>query len=172
MNIVNSTVILKFDKSIDPNELMKSNFIYVKNRKKKKFNPFNCICLKKPNTKSYFFIYRNGKGILLGCRSLKEIWDAIDWLDNELGTNSQFQFKNFVSSIDLFEPIDLRVLHSKLTPGTCLFEPELFPALSIDILGGKALVFRTGKVIVTGFDNLEDLKEAEKKVFGLVFDQP
>ena len=172
MSFVNSTVTFDTKETIDLEILRKSDFVYTKRYKRwkrKKYNPFVCVYVKEPNTNHLFSVYATGKGLLLGCKSIDEIANAMKWFDKTFNTTSVHECKNLVHSFDTFTNLDLSKLFYA-NKGSFL-EPELFPSLTLDVAQGKALIFRTGKIILTGFRNEQQIKEAELEVYRLIGDQ-
>lgn len=70
---------------------------------------------------------------------------------------------NLVASGDLHQSLDLERLCIAVRD-RAEYEPEQFPGLVYTLSKGKALVFATGKIVITGVTSWE---EAETAVAGL-----
>jgi transcription initiation factor TFIID TATA-box-binding protein len=108
-------------------------------------------------------VARTGKYIISGATSKKELQNTrsnvLDLLEEMDVTSSQedlhFSIKNMVFTYDLENSIDLSALAIHAGLENVEYEPEQFPGLifrppSIDSV---ALVFATGKVVITGVTN-------------------
>jgi transcription initiation factor TFIID TATA-box-binding protein len=112
-------------------------------------------------------IFSSGKVVLTGIRdtqALKEGLETLVRLLREAGVNTYPQprvaITNIVCSYDLGKYINLNKVVITLNLENIEYEPEQFPGLVYRIPDPKivALLFSSGKIILTGGKNLEDVK--------------
>ncbi|KAF5037665.1 Transcription factor TFIID [anaerobic digester metagenome] len=114
-------------------------------------------------------VYRSGKYIFTGLKDLAhldETWAEflerlVPYIDVDLAVPPTV--RNMVLLEDLGRPIDLERL-CIAARDRAEYEPEQFPGLVYTLPKGKALVFATGKIVITGVTSWE---EAETAVAGL-----
>ena len=100
-------------------------------------------------------VYRSGKYIFTGLKDpehVVETWtEFIDLLAPYIDTNRAQApaIRNMVLLEDLGRPIDLERV-CLAARDRAEYEPEQFPGLVYTLQKGKALLFSTGKVIITG----------------------
>lgn len=122
--------------------------------------------LKSPTMKGRVSIFRSGKMISVGTKSSEEAFDDLKTameiivdagLTKPITLN--MEVRNMVASVDLErEDIDLNLFASKFYEVT--YEPEQFPGAIcrlIDFPGVTILLFSTGKAVITGVRNLDQL---------------
>ena len=150
MKIVNVVATARLHKSMDLNVLDGYN--------PKKFN--GAIVKRR---KATFLIFSNGKIVVNGVPTLRQVQLAC----NELGSELQIKIgkvtaQNIVGSgcIEPLRPADLyRWLGKKFNPS---MEPELFPGICLRIGGAAVRLFRTGKYFITGVKNVHTLRAVNK----------
>ena len=141
-----------------------------------------------PNSKCTALIYRTGKVGLVGGRSLSELDMYADMLVTAIGSTfkrTEIIIYNIVGSYDCLHRIFLEslynfVISSKNTADDgrilsflkILFDPEFFPAVKIrpyhDLDDNTTcLIFRSGKLIVTGSSSMHTLNSAANIVYNL-----
>jgi transcription initiation factor TFIID TATA-box-binding protein len=111
-------------------------------------------------------IFGSGKMISVGTKSpensFKELRKSIKILKNHGLIESKKitpQVRNMVAKIDFKQKLDIETL-SKSIPKS-MYEPEQFAALIHRIItGGVALIFSSGKVVIAGCKNFEELNLA------------
>ena len=134
------------------------------------FNPvkYNPVVIRIKNPKSTFNIFASGKLICTGTRSIndaKKVTRRISQLISECTANPLVKYDNFrilnlVYSGSVRKKINLNNIYYKFDK--CIYEPELFPGMKIPIPVCKntsnvvALLFNSGKIIITGLKEKED----------------
>lgn len=110
-------------------------------------------------------IYSSGIARCTGARSVDEALVAIEGIATLLrnvGLSLQdpaVEVKNVVCLFDLGADVDLARL-ARLLPGTVEYEPEQFPGATVRLgSNGSLLLFRSGKVVVTGVRTVEEAEE-------------
>lgn len=73
---------------------------------------------------------------------------------------SEFQITNIVFVSDLGTDIKLNELAITLGLENVEYEPEQFPGLVYRLNQGVILIFSSGRLVLTGFINIEDAKQA------------
>jgi transcription initiation factor TFIID TATA-box-binding protein len=145
------------------------NVEYNKNR----FSALVMRLRKKP--RSTCLIFRNGKLVLTGCKSVLQCRDdsrKIARIIQKLGYDvkiSNGKIENMVGSFDCGIKLDLTSLATK-TGSKASFEPELFPGLIYTLHNKcKATLFRSGKINITGAKCEEELNDAFDNIFTYLF---
>lgn len=84
---------------------------------------------------------------------------------------SQFKIQNMTATCDLGFPIRLESFLYKY-PTQCTYEPELFPGLSYRMEKPKVtiLVFVSGKIVITGAKDPEDLAGSVRQIYDKLFE--
>jgi len=120
-------------------------------------------------------IFSSGKVICTGARNKDDINIALEKLRkklNEAGIRlrgtPKVEVQNIVASSDLELKVNLDVLATE-----CMnteYEPEQFPGLVFRLDEPKTvmLIFRSGKIIITGAKNTSDIKKAAEKTKEMV----
>jgi transcription initiation factor TFIID TATA-box-binding protein len=112
-------------------------------------------------------IFSSGKVVLTGIRDTKALKDGVKILVQSLkeaGVNTfpqpRVAITNIVCSYDIGKYINLNKVVITLNLENIEYEPEQFPGLVYRISDPKivALLFSSGKIILTGGKNLEDVK--------------
>jgi len=128
------------------------------------------ICrIKKPKTT--ILLFRSGKIVCTGARSLKDVKEVIDILITKLAAigvkvdkSPEITVQNLVATCDLNvdQQLKLHAIAIVLGLENIEYEPEQFPGLVYRIKDPKAvaLIFSTGKVVCTGAKRLEDIEKA------------
>lgn len=75
-----------------------------------------------------------------------------------------FRIENIVATVILEHPIDIDILEEELS--NIVYKPEQFPGIifRVDKPKATALIFRSGKMVVTGTKSISQLVEAVKKI--------
>jgi transcription initiation factor TFIID TATA-box-binding protein len=139
--------------------------------------------LRYPRHGATALVFKNGKIVIVGCKSEQQIEEILNQIYNDLskiaisktGKKPEYKITNIVLMEDLKSPIN----QSKLLSENYLisnedisieYEPEQFPGTIIRISNplSTALVFRNGKIIISGFDNMEQGKKALKKLLNFL----
>jgi transcription initiation factor TFIID TATA-box-binding protein len=112
-------------------------------------------------------IFSSGKVVLTGIRDSHALQEGLEIIVRSLrdaGVNTypepQVAVTNIVCSYDLGKYINLNKVVITLNLENIEYEPEQFPGLVYRIADPKivALLFSSGKIILTGGKNLEDVK--------------
>jgi len=165
-NIVSS---ITLDRHLDLKQLAKK----VKEIDNPKQFPGVIYRLEEP--KLAMLIFRTGKVICSGARSRKNIDDAVEKLLKTLKKAGQkvkgkpsIEIQNIVASSSLDFKVNLDVLATE-----CMnteYEPEQFPGLVFRLEQPKTvmLIFRSGKIIITGAKTPKDVAKAAQKTKEIV----
>lgn len=164
--IVNSTLTIKLRHPLNFDDLKKSPHvkkITKKHTRTKQVNSFCAVTWTKPITKETMIMNRNGKIVILGCKSEDQGKDVAKWIleqmsDNELEQDlvqhnivAHGQFD--VSKLNLDET--LKKFHEK--GRFALYEPELSAPIKYYLERATCLLFQNGKAILTGIRTLVEL---------------
>jgi len=110
-------------------------------------------------------IYRSGKYIIVGVKSLEDIKSAFDELIVALSPYidpdvvEEPRVSNIVALKNYGRKIDFSSLQEYFREYDIDYEPEQFPGLILHCKSCTALIFSTGKVIVTGAKTMSQLNE-------------
>lgn len=181
MPIVSSTATVKFGPQ-DLSFLRKSNYVHVKTKKDRRprqSSAFKHVILKHPDKNVVALIYESGRCVILGSRSCNELLLARDWLQGILGpSSSTVDVANLVYVSDTLTNLDLNETHIIIAlirddHNFGGFNPEISPALiykSNMILKAKAMVYRSGKITITGVRTCDDVNAVreELETYGIV----
>jgi transcription initiation factor TFIID TATA-box-binding protein len=159
-NIIASNIIAD---SIDLVELSNK----VKNCKLNKKHITNAV-YRIENPKIASLIFSSGKIVLTGIRNNQALTDGLAIIIKSLhgaGIDTlkepKIAITNMVCSYDLGKYINLNKVVVTLNVENIEYEPEQFPGLVYRIKDPKivVLIFSSGKIILTGGKNLEDIKK-------------
>ena len=171
MDIVNIVAVAKMKKSFDLDLLLNKldNTERAPSWLKMRLKPEN----------NYIAFYRSGKFLITGLKINKRIDDIskrvinllIDaGIDNSL---ENIEIKNIVCTDEFKLDISLGEILSSLNTSTASFEPEQFPGLFYkDDAGISYTLFSSGKIIITGFKDIELAKKNLKKFKKLLSSLP
>lgn len=121
--------------------------------------------LEKPRIAS--LIFSSGKVVLTGIRDTQALKDGLDIIVRSLREAGVATYEeprvaitNIVCSYDIGKYINLNKVVITLNLENIEYEPEQFPGLVYRIADPRivALLFSSGKIILTGGKNLEDVK--------------
>ena len=127
--------------------------------------------IKEPKTA--MLLFRSGKVVCTGAKSLADVRTAIDQLVKQLGAigvpvtkKPEVIVQNIVASADLGCVINLNVIAISLGLDRVEYEPEQFPGLVYRIDEPKvvALLFGSGKIVITGAKKTEDIDVAVQRI--------
>ncbi len=131
--------------------------------------------LNKP--KCTMLIFRNGKIVCTGAKSIEEVHKAVSILANSIAKlgfsierTPKIIIQNFVATYDLGFKLNLTKTALELGLEQVEYEPEQFPGLVYRMKVPKVvlLLFTTGKVVITGGKSVKEVKQAGKKLHGLL----
>jgi transcription initiation factor TFIID TATA-box-binding protein len=123
------------------------------------------IKLQKP--KSTILLFRSGKVVITGTKSVKSLPNIVSKvrkrlisLDIELDQEPKIKVENVVSSGSFGIPLNLDFI--SLTLDRTIYEPEVFPGLIYKVEDPKVcfLIFSSGNIICTGAKNNKDIVTA------------
>ncbi|AGB31723.1 transcription factor [Natrinema pellirubrum DSM 15624] len=121
------------------------------------------------NPKSAALIFRSGKIVCTGAKStdavhesLHIVFDKLRELQIQVEKNPEIIVQNIVSSADLGRTLNLNAIAIGLGLENIEYEPEQFPGLvyRLDQPEVVALLFGSGKLVVTGGKKGDDAKQA------------
>mgnify|MGYP005851066817 CR=1 FL=1 len=131
----------------------------------KRLNRFPCIMFKLDSISCILF--KNGKIIITGIRSLEQVPSLQKLLEKELKLlnipilgDIEIKVQNIVAMTHLHKTINLELLCLSLN--NCIYEPEQFPAAIVKNTGGKGvfLIFSNSKIIILGLKDVETLESS------------
>jgi transcription initiation factor TFIID TATA-box-binding protein len=129
-----------------------------------------------PNSR-YVAFYPNGNVLVAGCVSLEESRSVLRGVERVLAdfmkepvSSRDIIIQNIVATSDLGRTIGLEEIAGSLQPMDVEFEPEQFPAVILRIPRPSAVVllFSSGKFVVTGTREFEDLDQVVSHVRNLL----
>ncbi len=127
--------------------------------------------LKEPKTATLLF--RSGKVVCTGAKSLDEVKLAISKVSKQIGRagieikiEPKIEVQNIVASSDLGQEINLNAIAISLGLEKVEYEPEQFPGLVYRLDSPKVVVllFGSGKLVCTGARKPSDVGDAEQKI--------
>ena len=130
------------------------------------------VCrIKEPRTA--MLLFRSGKVVCTGARSIADVDAAIGILARRIaaaGTpvvkKPEILVQNIVGSADLGTVLNLNTIAITLGLDRVEYEPEQFPGLVYRLDDPKVvtLIFGSGKIVLTGARNTEDMQAAVKRI--------
>lgn len=127
--------------------------------------------LKEPKTATLLF--RSGKVVCTGAKSLNDVRTAIRTVAKQIGAagieidrDPEIQVQNIVASSDLEQEINLNAIAISLGLERVEYEPEQFPGLVYRLDDPKVVVllFGSGKLVCTGARKPEDVERAVERI--------
>jgi len=127
--------------------------------------------LKEPKTA--ILLFRSGKVVCTGAKSLENVKTAIDLVGQQIAAagipvikNPEIVVQNIVASSDLGAQINLNAIAISLGLEKVEYEPEQFPGLvyRIDVPKVVVLLFGSGKLVCTGARKPSDVEQAVEKI--------
>ncbi|MFB6311917.1 MAG: TATA-box-binding protein [Salinirussus sp.] len=125
------------------------------------------------NPKSAALIFRSGKIVCTGAKStsdvhesLRIVFDKLRDLNIEVADEPEIIVQNIVTSADLGRNLNLNAIAIGLGLENIEYEPEQFPGLvyRLDEPDVVALLFGSGKLVITGGKEPKDAEEAVDKI--------
>ena len=119
--------------------------------------------------KAAALIFRSGKVVCTGAKSVDDVTTALEYVFDELrelgvdvATSPDIEIQNIVSSGDLDHTLNLNAIAIGLGLESVEYEPEQFPGLvyRLDDPDVVALLFGSGKLVITGGTQLDDAEKA------------
>ncbi len=150
--------------------------------KNTEYNPerFPGLFLRLRHPKCVIIIFRNGKIILTGLKSLSHVDLVIERLILRLMEKTKIKLTrnsikaeivNIVVTADFYKKINLDLAAIKLE--NAIYEPEVFPGIVFKVLTpikSVFLIFSTGKIVMTGIRN-EKIIESSLVNLGRLLDK-
>jgi transcription initiation factor TFIID TATA-box-binding protein len=121
------------------------------------------------NPKSAALIFRSGKIVCTGAKSTEAVHESLEIVFDELRAlqiqveeDPEIIVQNIVSSADLDHSLNLNAIAIGLGLENIEYEPEQFPGLVYRLDDPKvvALLFGSGKLVITGGKEVEDAEAA------------
>jgi len=139
------------------------------------YNPeqFPGLVYRMKNPKAATLLFRSGKVVCTGAKSVEEVRLAIDHLVKKLGEagvsvtkKPEIIVQNIVASADLGSVINLNAIAISLSLEKVEYEPEQFPGLVYRVDKPKVVVllFGSGKMVCTGARKPEDVELAVERI--------
>ena len=123
--------------------------------------------------KAAFLIFGTGKVVCTGAKSVDDVRTVIENMAKKLCSmgipiekNPEFTVQNIVASADLGSELNLNAIAIGLGLENIEYEPEQFPGLVYRLQEPKvvALLFGSGKMVLTGGKSPEELEIATCKI--------
>lgn len=124
--------------------------------------------------KTAALIFRSGKVVCTGAKSIADVDRAIEIVCNSLRAKGfqgimdkpVIQIQNIVATADLHAELNLNAIAIGLGLESVEYEPEQFPGLVYRLTNPKVvvLIFGSGKLVCTGARRAEDASEAVDKI--------
>jgi transcription initiation factor TFIID TATA-box-binding protein len=123
--------------------------------------------------KAATLLFRSGKVVCTGAKSLEEVRIAIDQLVKQIEAagvpvtkKPEIIVQNIVASADLGSVINLNAIAISLSLEKVEYEPEQFPGLVYRLDKPKVVVllFGSGKMVCTGARKTEDVELAVERI--------
>ncbi|UHH27217.1 TATA-box-binding protein [Halobacterium noricense] len=139
------------------------------------YNPedFPGIVYRLQEPKSATLIFRSGKVVCTGAKSVDDVHEALEIvfedireLGIDVASNPPIEVQNIVSSADLKQSLNLNAIAIGLGLEQIEYEPEQFPGLvyRLEDPDVVVLLFGSGKLVITGANESEDAQSALKHV--------
>ena len=146
------------------------DLLYVCQKLKINYNPKKFsgvkICITKP--KSVCMLFRNGRVTVLGVKKEEDIIKAalsLSEILKDIGIKTkavtEIEIRNIVGTVNFGKPLKLNDIYEKIRNNFKVnLKPELFPGMKIYLKSKRliAILFSTGKVIITGAKNCVELE--------------
>ncbi|PKP58390.1 MAG: hypothetical protein CVT88_07375 [Candidatus Altiarchaeales archaeon HGW-Altiarchaeales-1] len=151
-------------------ECKDSGFIYDKCR-------FPCLVYRIKNPELAMLVFNSGNIICTGAKKEEDVYRAKDILFGKFESigihlnweSSKVHVQNIVASAMFYSMIDLDILADCENTG---YEPEIFSGLTYKLKDPKTamLIFRSGKIVITGAGSTEAAIMAAEKTKKLIMD--
>jgi transcription initiation factor TFIID TATA-box-binding protein len=117
-----------------------------------------------------FLLFKNGKAVLAGCRSVEQLESAAHDLRKDMKKigviirEYNIEVQNMVFSLEMGVDVDLEKFVKKVLDA--YYSPELFPGLTYKIHDPNVtfLIFSSGKCVLAGLKDIRDLRKAIEKL--------
>jgi len=132
---------------------------------------FSGLILDFDNPKCAVFLFTNGKIICTGIKNIDDIEIIINRIINDiekykitLFDDIPIDIENIVASSDLEKNLDLDYIKGNIEFENIAYNENEFPGLTLNIPNFEinAIIFKSGKIVFTGANELEYIKKALK----------
>jgi len=135
------------------------------------YNPedFPGVVYRLQEPKSATLIFRSGKVVCTGAKSVDDVHDALEIvfddlreLDIDVDSKPPIEVQNIVSSASLDQSLNLNAIAIGLGLEQIEYEPEQFPGLvyRLDDPDVVVLLFGSGKLVITGGTETDEAQQA------------
>jgi transcription initiation factor TFIID TATA-box-binding protein len=126
-----------------------------------------------PLPRSTCLLFKNGAITVVGVKSLKEterIPHYLTCLFPAAALAEPLKICNMVATTNAHTTVDLKKLYELVRNDSLVtYTPETFPGMKISVRSNLvAIVFHTGKIVITGAKSTEDLAYAEDKILNII----
>ena len=140
-----------------------------------RYNPesFSALYVKFQDSGPAVMVFSSGKYNIAGAKSVESLKSASDFLLNNLSglgieinqSDVEVEVRNRVYVDDCGFELDLEILLPDLGFENTEYEPEIFPGIMYrPSSGGLLIIFRSGKVMVTGLSDPQRSKNTIRRV--------
>lgn len=170
MQIVNITATFRLSSPVDLTALMDRESPFVTRNR-----GFAAVSLRVFTPGSRHFavtalVFSSGSVVIVGGRSLPQIREARKIVMSKTSLSATaLQVRNMACTLRI-QPILLEIVYEGFREGKELYsnsyDPELFPAVMVNDRGsrGKACIFHTGRINITGCTSITDALEIKNKL--------
>ena len=136
-------------------------------------NRFPGLVLRLRNPRVAFLLFKNGKVVYTGSKSMRQVATGVEALVSMLRNRGVSvpgsptpRVENVVTTCDLHAMVNVEKAVFLL--GNAFYEPEIFPGLVYSDFGVTFLIFYSGRVIVTGAKDEGQVVEAVGRLLDLL----
>jgi len=136
-------------------------------------NRFPGLVLRFRNPRVAFLLFKNGKVVCTGSKSMGQVVTGVETLVSILRSRGVSvpvaptpRVENVVATCDLHAMVNVEKAVFLL--GNAFYDPEVFPGLVYSDFGVTFLIFYSGRVIVTGAKNERQVMEAVGRLLDLL----
>jgi transcription initiation factor TFIID TATA-box-binding protein len=136
-------------------------------------NRFPGLVLRLRNPRVAFLLFKNGKVVYTGSKSMRQVVTGVETLVSMLRSRGVSvpgsptpRVENIVATCDLHAMVNIEKAVFLL--GNAFYEPEVFPGLVYSDFGVTFLIFYSGRVIVTGARSEGQVVEVVNRLFELL----
>ena len=136
-------------------------------------NRFPGLVLRLRNPRVAFLLFKNGKVVYTGSKSMRQVATGVEALVSMLRSRGVSvpgsptpRVENVVATCDLHAMVNVEKAVFLL--GNAFYEPEVFPGLVYSDFGVTFLIFYSGRVIVTGAKGEGQVVEVANRLFDLL----
>ena len=136
-------------------------------------NEFSGLALNFRHPKTAALIFPSGRVVCTGAKNMDQLEDlinrAIDQIEkagSKIPEEPEVEIQNIIATSHFNKTLDLAAVAKSNLMKNIRFQPEKFPGLIIKIDNPRAVVllFKSGKIVCTGTNNLEDASLAVNSI--------